>query len=62
MEMHEQSEEPFIFSLIREHLPHDDQEGGDHPAINNRLGYWSMALATVGIMVSWLLCGIAPTR
>lgn len=62
VEARKQSDEPLIFSLIREHLPHDNQEGGEYEGISNRLGYGLMALVTLGITVSWLLCGISPTR
>jgi hypothetical protein len=52
--LQKQTDEPFIFSLIRRHLPHDDQEGGEQATISNRLVYALMALVTLGILV-WVL-------
>jgi hypothetical protein len=60
-ETRKQGDEPFIFSLIREHLPHDDREGGEETS-SNGAAYGLMALVTVGIMISVFLCAMAPTR
>jgi hypothetical protein len=54
MRREKQNDEPFIFSLIRKHLPHDDQEGEEKTTISDRIVYGSMALVTLGILV-WLL-------
>jgi hypothetical protein len=57
-----QNDEPFIFSLIREHLPHDDQESGEEKTVSKGTVYGLMALVTLGVLASWFLFGIAPTR
>jgi hypothetical protein len=62
MGVQKQNDEPFIFSLIRRHLPHDDQEGEEQATISNAVVCALMALATLGILVSWFLCGLSPSR
>jgi len=54
VEAHKRSDEPFIFSLIRDHVPHDDQEGEEKTRISDGVVYGSMALVTLGILL-WLL-------
>ena len=62
VEVRKQADEPFIFSLIRERLPHDDQEDEEQATISSTVVYGLMALATLGILVSWLVGGISPSR
>jgi hypothetical protein len=50
----EKNKEPFIFSLIRKNLPHNDQNSEDKTKISDGVVYGSMALVTLGILV-WLL-------
>jgi hypothetical protein len=62
VEAHKKRDEPIIFSLIREHVPHDDQEGEEKTPTGNGAVYGLIALVTVGILASWFLGGIALTR